>query len=107
MRKWWDTLCSKGPKYGYFPLPTKTVLIVKEDQRDKAVEAFEGTGVTITVEGERHMGAVIGNLEFKHQYVQNKVSKWIQDVETLSKIAKEEPQAAYSSYTKAISHRWT
>jgi len=37
MRKWWDLLCEIGPKYGYFPLATKTVLIVKENQRDKAV----------------------------------------------------------------------
>ena len=40
-------------------------------------------------------------------HVQNKVAKWVQDVETLSEIAKGEPQLAYSSFIKAISHRWT
>ena len=53
------------------------------------------------------MGAVIGSKEFKVQYIQNKVAKWVQDVEALAEIAKDEPQLAYSSFTKAISHRWT
>jgi hypothetical protein len=31
----------------------------------------------------------------------------IQDIEELSKIAQDEPQLVYASYTKAICHRWT
>ena len=107
MKKWWDTLCSKGPKYGYFPLASKTILIVKESYKEKALEVFDGTGVTITTEGERHMGAVIGSDQFKKLYVENKILKWIEDIKTLAEIAKDEPQAVYSNYTKAISHRWT
>ena len=41
------------------------------------------------------------------KHVTNKVNKWVEDVEELSQLAKEEPQAVYSCYTKAISHRWT
>ena len=63
--------------------------------------------VKITTEGERHMGAVIGSHEFRETYVSNKVNKWVEDVTELSKLAKDEPQAVYSCYTKAISHRWT
>ena len=29
MKKWWDELKRIGPKYGYYPKPSKTVLIVK------------------------------------------------------------------------------
>ena len=29
MKKWWAILFSTGPKYGYFPKPSKTLLIVK------------------------------------------------------------------------------
>ena len=53
------------------------------------------------------MGAVIGSESFKLEYVRNKVSKWVRDVEVLSEIAEDEPQAVYSCFTKAISHRWT
>ena len=97
MKKWWDLLCEIGPKYGYFPLARKTILIVKEKHQAKAEEIFKNTGVKISINGERHMGAVIGSQEFKEIYVAEKILKWIEDVEELSEIAKEEPQAAYAS----------
>ena len=49
----------------------------------------------------------MGSEEFKESYVKGKIEKWIIDVEELARIAKDEPQAVYSSFTKAISHRWT
>ena len=52
------------------------------------------------------MGAVIGSDSFKEQYITNKIHKWIGDIDELVEIAKEEPQAVYASYTKAISRRW-
>ena len=107
MRKWWDKLCQAGPDYGYYPLPAKTILIVKPDEREQAEEVFRDTGVKITIEGERHMGAVIGSQEYKESYVMNKVAKWVQDVEELANIAQDEPHLVYSSFTRAVSHRWT
>ena len=100
-------MCTQGPKYGYFPLATKTVLIVKEQHEESAREIFNQTGITITTKGERHMGAVVGSEQFKIQYLENKISKWVQDVKTLADIAKDEPHFAYSSFVKAVSHRWT
>ena len=107
MKKWWDKLCEMGPKYGYFPLATKTILIVKKEFETKAQQIFGESGVKISTRGERHMGAVIGSAEYKEEYVSLKVNKWVEDVEELANIAKDEPQATYASYTKAICHRWT
>ena len=53
------------------------------------------------------MGEMVGSERFKDEYVSNKVEKWVQDIEQLSNIAKDEPQSALSSFTQAISHRWT
>ena len=53
------------------------------------------------------MGAVVGSEEFKIKYIENKVSKWVEDIKALALIAQDEPQLAYSSYIKTISHRWT
>ena len=36
-----------------------------------------------------------------------KVNKWIDDVNELAILAKDEPQAVYACFTKAISHRWS
>ena len=66
VKKWWDKLNTEGPKYGYYPKPSKTVLIVKNlEMVEHAREIFGGTGVEIALEGERHLGAVIGKTEFK------------------------------------------
>ena len=50
------------------------------------------------------MGAVIGSHDFKETYVTNKVNKWIEDIEELSILVNDEPQAVYSCFTKAICH---
>ena len=55
------------------------------------MEAFVGTGVKITNEGERHMRAVIGSETVKELYVKEKVKKWVRDGEELAEIAKDEP----------------
>ena len=107
MKKWWDLLYNVGPKYGYHPKASKTILIVKNREfYDEAVKLFEATGVKITLTGERHLGAVIGSESFRKEYIENKVKKWTRDVQQLAAIAKDEPQLAYSAYTKAISMRW-
>ena len=108
MKKWWDVLNREGPKYGYFPKPSKTILIVKDlSMLAHANEVFGGTGITIDTEGERHLGAVIGNDDFKHKYVTNKIEKWVEDVKQLAQIANDEPQLAYAAFTKALSYRWS
>ena len=108
IKKWWDTLCAIGPKYGYFPEPRKTVLIIKDEKLvDYAHNLFSGTGITITTNGQRHLGAVVGNEHCRNQYVALKVEKWVKDVTELSDIAVEEPQLAYSAFVKGISHRWS
>ena len=108
MKKWWDELNQTGPKYGYFPKPSKTILIVKDPEKLELANAIFGrTGITIDVNGERHLGAAIGSKSFKEKYVKKKVDGWIEDVKQLSKIAKEEPQIAHSAYTKAMCMRWS
>ena len=68
---------------------------------------FAGTGVQITLQGQRHLGASIGSKESKELYVSTKVEKWVKDLNDLAKIAIDEPQIAYAAYTKSICHRWT
>ena len=55
----------KGPKYGYFPKASKTHLILKkEEDLEKATQLFEGEGIKITMEGQRHIAAAIGKVSF-------------------------------------------
>jgi hypothetical protein len=84
------------------------VLIIKDPAiQQEAKSIFDGTGIKLSMQGERHLGAVLGSDAFRQSYITGKISKWVQDVEQLAEIGKEEPQAALSAYTKGLCHRWT
>ena len=107
IRNWWNILNATGPKFGYQPNAKKTILIVKNEENFQlAKEIFKDTEVEITLSGERHLGAVIGSKKFREEYITKKVCTWIEDVKLLADIAKDEPQLAYSAYTKALCMRW-
>ena len=62
----------------------KTWLTVKEEVFSLAQTVFEGIGVSITLEGKRHLGAAIA---FIKAYVQENVATWIAEVDRLTKVA--------------------
>ena len=107
LRTWWDHIVKLGPDYGYYPNAAKTWLVVKESNLEEATTLFEGTGVAITVEGRRYLGAAIGTSSFTQSYVQQKVSAWIREVEHLSSIAASQPHAAYAAFTHGEISKWT
>ena len=65
------------------------------------------TGVSITAEGKRHLGAAIGTNSFVESYVKRKVSGWVHEVERLSSIAVTQPHAAYAAFTHGQTSKWT
>ena len=70
-----EMLCRLEPKFGYFPEGSKSRLIVKEKEVQKAQSVFKDTNIKITTEGQRHLGAVIGSETFKPKYVQEKIDR--------------------------------
>ena len=119
LRKWFDLLVLLGPKYGYYPKPSKCILLSKPNRVELAQKIFKGTGVEVHTDGSkdsgveiittgtRHLGAAVGTEEFKHKYVKQKVDVWIECVKILSKIASSEPHAAFSTYTHCLQSQWT
>ena len=81
---------------------TKTWLIVKEESYVQAQAVFRGSGVSITKEGKRHLGAAIGNDAFKEEYVREKVVTWVEELERLTRIAESQPHAAYAAFTHGL-----
>jgi hypothetical protein len=119
MRKWFDALVAMGPLYGYFPKPSKCILLAKPDRIELAQHVFSGTGIDVQTEGAkdsgveiittgtRHLGAAVGTVAFKQGYVKKKVDSWIQCVKTLATIATSEPHAAFSAYTHCLQSQWS
>ena len=95
LKDWWVKLCDIGPSFGYFPKPSKTVLIVKDlKYLPTAKSLFHGTGIKITLEGDRHLGAVIGSSSFKESFVKKKIDGWVKDVEQLAALGHEESRTS-------------
>ena len=84
LKKMWDNVNKEGPKYGYYPKARKSILMVKGlENLPKAMAVFKDTGAQITVEGDRHLGAVLGSEDFKRNFVKIKISSWVKDIEEL------------------------
>ena len=58
---------TEGPKYGYYPKPLKSLLIVKQNYEEYAERIFAGSNIKITTEGARHLGTVLGDISFKEE----------------------------------------
>ena len=106
LRRWWDRLVERGPAYGYHPNPAKTCLVVKEEKVEMAKEVFQGTGISVTEEGKRHLGAAIGTQPFVERYVMQRVSEWVNAIERLSTFAHTQPHAAYAAFTHGLMSKW-
>ena len=69
-----DKLTAIGPKYGYFPKPTKSYLIVKRKKLMEAQNEFAKSRVNITAEGKRNLDEVIESTEYHDEYVKDLVN---------------------------------
>ena len=103
---WWKMIVHFGPYIGYYAKPSKSWLIVKEEYYNEAMEMFSDTGLNVTMEGKKHLGAVIGSNEFKTEYVKGKVLDWVKQIEVLSKFAWVSPHLAYSAYVQGFKHKF-
>ena len=78
-------------------------LIVKEYSE----RIFAGSNIKITTKEARHFAAVLDDSSFKENYLRNEVQSWKNQLETLSKIAEIQLQAAYSAYIFGFKHKFT
>ena len=101
--QWYESLCEEGRKFGYIVNGAKSWLIVKNSELAESAKKVFCDEVNITLEGRRHLGAVIRSKEFKNQYCQEKVDKWLREMEFLTEISKSQPHA----FTKGFKSKFT
>lgn len=107
LKKWWSCLVKIGPLFGYHPNAAKTCLVVKEEKEEEAKCVFQDTGICITTEGKRHLGAAIGSSSFVERFVSKKVDEWSEEVEKLASVAGSQPHAAYAAFVHGTKHKWS
>ena len=79
---------------------------MKTEHKELAENIFEGNNVIIRTDGAKHVGAVIGPSDYKETFIKNLVRQWVNELRVLTKIAKSEPQAAYSNFTNSLRQKW-
>ena len=108
LREWWDLVIKDGSNLGYHVNESKSWLILKNpDDIETAQHIFNGSNINVTTSGKRHLGAALGSHDFKTKYIEEKVSKWCEEIQNLADIAKSQPHAAYSAYIHGLQHRYS
>ena len=90
-----------------FPKASKSWLVVKEEKLQMAEDLFRGTEINITTVGRKYLGGFVGTEEGRRKYFEELCGEWCSQLEVLSKIARTEPQAAYSAFTAGFKHKLT
>ena len=104
--EWWTKLSTIGPSYGYFPNAAKTWLVVHPVHLEEARLLFVNTGVQISTDGRRELGAPLGSSSFVENYVSEKVKTWLSELDCLCTVARSQPQAAYCAFCQGLRSKW-
>ena len=82
LKEWWDIIITNGINIGYYVNASKSWLILKDSERfNEAKTIFADTTIKVTVEGKRHLGAALGNDNFRRENATEKVTKWCKGIE--------------------------
>ena len=81
--------CDSWPSTRLLANAKKCWLVVKPEKLDDAKDFLGGTGISITTEGRKHLGAALGQRSFlEYMYVVgNKVKEWVNEVTALAEFA--------------------
>uniref|UniRef100_A0A0A9X6A5 Glutamate-1-semialdehyde 2,1-aminomutase n=1 Tax=Lygus hesperus TaxID=30085 RepID=A0A0A9X6A5_LYGHE len=105
LKQWLTLLQTEGPKWGYFPEPSKSYLVIKPGLEVEARSLFGDTALKV-VYSQRFLGGMIGSIDSRNEYVKEKVQGWVTSVEKMAAAAKKSPQACYTAFTKSLSKEW-
>ena len=106
LHAWFSQLLSRGPDFGYFPQPAKTVLVVGPSFVNQATSMFSDLGIKV-VSGSRFLGGFVGEHSMASDYVTQKVKMWVDCVKRLSDVAKLQPQAAHAAVSRSLQFEWS
>ena len=80
----------RGPPCGYFPEPTKNVLVVSPHNFLRAEDLFCGYRLQI-VTGIHYLGVFIGTESYQSWWLGEKIAGWRDLVENLAGVARRHP----------------
>ena len=88
-------LQARGPAQGYYPDPTKSILVVAPGNVARAEEHFRGLGIQV-VTGPRYLGGFLGDKAAEREWLEKKVQGWKESVRILGGVALKYLKSAYA-----------
>ncbi len=103
IERFFRRLCEIGRLFGYYPEPTKSILIVRQHNLEEARLRFPAFKVKT---GNRYLGGFIGEEEALNEWLGEKTKFWTEAVTDLTSVTQAFPQAAYSGLQKSLQQEW-
>ena len=101
------TLQKYGPSFGYYVQPEKSLHICSEQDEIISKQIFSNQNIALKyVRGHSYLGGFIGEEQLKNEWLQPKITQWLQSIKAISKTAELYPQSAYASFTHCIQPQW-
>ena len=94
-------LLARGLPRGYYPEPTKIILVVAPRNVARSEEFFWGMGIQV-VTGHRYLGGFIGDKETKKRWLSGKITRWAESMETLTGVYRKHLQSTYTGLKKSL-----
>ena len=94
-------LQARGPACGYYPDPTKSILVVAPRNVAQEEEHFWGLGIRV-VTVHRYLGGYIRDKETERSWLEENIKGWTESVTILSGVAHKHPKSAYAGLKKAL-----
>ena len=98
-------LQARVPAQGYYPEPTKSILVVDPGNVARSEEKFRGLVIRV-VTGHRYLGGFIGNAAAERECLKEKVQGWTESVSVLAGVAHKHPQSSYSGLQNSLQQDW-
>ena len=89
----------------FFPKASNSYITVKEDHLLNANPFFVDSNENITVEGKRHLGAIVESGNYKRGYFDGLVKAWNSQLCMLSTVLESQAQAAYSTFVNGFKNK--
>ena len=106
LREFLGMLTQIGPNYGYRVNTQKCWLVVHPGRAEEARRVFDGIPINITEDGHQILGSAIGTEDFLKSFTASQCEEYVQEVERLMDISKEEPHLAYSALVHCLQAQW-
>jgi len=95
-----------GPSWGYFPEPTKSIIISRAEQRAQLQQQLADFKFIYST-GHRYIGTFVGDRRFLRDWLQPQIDDWVAAVKDLANVSGHFPQSAYAGLVKALQNEWT